>query len=121
MLRGRNTNGMVGFSAFFPGECADGPLVTSVKSVDSDDASYSTYKAISRPCDRSAIRITERRMRMTFSFVSESHRLNVRLTEPRRRESGRKSSWFPWGRILSILISNAVESVNDGCVRGPPC
>jgi hypothetical protein len=120
-VRGRNTNGMAEFSAFFPGEYVERPPVTSVRFVDSDAAAYPTDKTISRLCDRNVTWITERRMCMKFPFVGESHKLNVRLAGLRGPYSGIKSSWLSWARILPISIANGAESINAGCVRGPPC
>lgn len=132
MVRGRNTKGMVGFSAFFSADAAEGPSVTNVRFADSDDAVYLGDTAKDRLSDHDKSRIIGLRVCGALRFASEFHRLNVRLPRLREGGSGIKSLRLSWCEIPPPFIGRRSEAgktgpagmiyemENVGNVRGPP-
>jgi len=132
MVRGRNTNGMVGFSAFFSADVVEGLSVTNARFVDSDDVVYLGDTAKDRLSDHEMSRIIGLSVCGALRFASEFHRLNVRLARLRKGGSGIKSLRLSLCEIPLPFIGRRSEAgktgpagmiyevENAGSVRGPP-
>ena len=132
MVRGRNTNGMVGFRAFFPAAAAVGPPVTNARSVDSDAVVDRRDSATNRCSEHSMRWIIRQTPWCAIHGKNEFHRLNVKLAELYRPGNGIKYLRLLWGTAPATFIRRGPEAGNaecasmffeaqtSSCVRGPP-
>lgn len=132
MVRGRNTNGMVGFTAFFSAEAAIELPETNARFFDSD-ITVNERDSTTNLCSEHDINwIIGRFVSWTLPFASGFHRLNVRLARLRKGGSQTKSLRMPYSAIFLAFIgrerredkagcTRLLKAKTSGCVRGPPC
>ena len=132
MVRGRNTNGMVGFTAFFPAGSAERPSVMNAHFCDHTAVVCKRDSIINRLSEQDKSVFIGRHLWCAIHGQNKFHRLNVRLAGLCEGGSGIKSLQLFSSTIFPVFIGCGSEKVNArrtslifeeenaGCVRGPP-